>query len=285
MIRFIKWRISSKLMNTKLQALLRVIWLISIVSFLLPFLTVKGCQTKVATQYSGYQLFSEEQGWILAIPLAAAFAYFLLSYRKSVPSLNFKGFVQTWNMFIAAAFAFLIGVLPSIMFLFDDVKHLSGQVLAASCWLLQYITYAIQITLSMIKPPAERRDSAAVLSPKRKTITSFIYIILTLLICLPLAEIIFNGFSSESFLNAFYFLIVFTAPGVLMMYYLKAGIAAKENFVSSWGSAGLLGMSGLCILCGIGTATATDWPWLFLLAPIAALGIVSGFRLILLRNQ
>jgi hypothetical protein len=114
---------------------MRALYLVFILSFLLPYVEVTGCSTKIITTYRGYQLISKEPGIVVLylISICIFMAFFVFSFYKKEASTALNAFAAAWRAIMAAVAGFIVGNLPGIQFLFDDVLMLIGQFLGLVC--------------------------------------------------------------------------------------------------------------------------------------------------------
>jgi hypothetical protein len=114
---------------------LRVVHLLFILSFLLPYIDVMGCSTKKISTYTGSQLILKQDSpaslYLAAMGVFAAFFIFSFFGKKASASLG--AFAAAWRVIAAAVSGFIIGLLPGLQFLFDGVFMRAGQFLGFLC--------------------------------------------------------------------------------------------------------------------------------------------------------
>ena len=115
----------------------RIIYLLTVVSFALPFLVVKGCTPGTSQAYTGMQLIGKD--WMFLIPLVIGLVFFLLSFLSQRQSEVCRAFTEGWRTMLAFSALLGVWVLPTFTFLFEDVSPLQGQVIAVVAWVLLYV--------------------------------------------------------------------------------------------------------------------------------------------------
>ena len=111
----------------------RALYLVFILSFLLPYVEVTGCTTKIITTYNGYQLMHGNPAAFYLLSIGAFIVFFVFSFYRKEAGVALRAFAASWRATTAALSGFIVAFLPGIQFLFDGVIMLIGQFLGLVC--------------------------------------------------------------------------------------------------------------------------------------------------------
>ena len=113
--------------------LLRLFYLGFILSFLLPYVDVRGCSNKKMQYLHGYDLLNSDQGIMYYVTIGIFAAFFILSFIKRDYSRSFRAFGSSWKALCAGFSGLVILFMPRLQFLFDEVFYRSGFGLGLAC--------------------------------------------------------------------------------------------------------------------------------------------------------
>jgi hypothetical protein len=121
----------------------RAVYLLSVVSFLLPFVTVvRSCSSPRGEErvFRGYELVAEGK-WLLLLllPIVLACVLFGLSFLRSRGSGLLQGFQSSWRALLAWVAVFTVIASIQVQFLFDKVTGRVGEAVNLACWALVYV--------------------------------------------------------------------------------------------------------------------------------------------------
>lgn len=253
----------------------RGIYLVSVFAFLLPFVTVRSCESSTTTEYSGFQLIGRDGGWILLFPICLALALFGLSFLRPRGNPILQGFLKSWKAFGSSVAGAIVLFFPSLQFLFDTVTPKIGQYVSGACWGLVYIatlTIAVKAVLDVRRTPTS--------SPGRYG--GFILLhILHYVVGLAIGVLVLIASvgwirSSSTAADTYVPLYALSIPTLLGLYFGLQGLKNKERWSLIWGTvlSSLLLVGG--ILSSLFLAQSDDW---FRLAVTTS---ISGFLAIVL---
>ena len=115
----------------------RLVYLVSVLAFFLPFASIKGCNEKEYKEYGGLDLVSENT--VLILPIIAGLLLFVLSFRRQRGSLLFQGFLLGGKAVLALLAAIVLQFwLPIVAYVLDSFVPKIGLYLSATCWDLVY---------------------------------------------------------------------------------------------------------------------------------------------------
>ena len=115
-----------------------------VLSFFLPFLTVRSCSTQEMTDYRGYELLGQGVGWICVFPLAMAGLFFALSFFRSRARPLLRLFGMSWKALLAAAAGFVALAGSLLVFMFDEIIPRVGTWLCGAGWSALFVLAAVQ---------------------------------------------------------------------------------------------------------------------------------------------
>ena len=207
----------------------RFMYLVSVLAFFLPFLSVKGCRKSEYTEYSGFELASEHP--LFFLPVGTGLLFFILSFRGRHGSLRLRGFLQSGKTFLALLAGLTVVALPSFAYLFDDVYPGVGQLLSAACWGLVYISSLIgalahlfETGLPQTIPRTEYRRHVFLLLMAN-------YFLAGLVTISPFILVFFQNMVMR------FFLFIWASSAVallLLLYFVIEGLKMGERWTSIW---------------------------------------------------
>ena len=138
-------------------SILRIVYLAFILSFLLPFVTVRGCKSQQVKLYNGYELIIDAHGggWVYLVPICIFAAYFIISFIIKNYSKGLKAFGASWGALGAGLSGLVLFYYSQLQFLFDTVSFRIGFYLAVLC---AAAVFAYGIAVSLKGFSALRKD-------------------------------------------------------------------------------------------------------------------------------
>ncbi len=121
------------------QGLNRVLYVVVVISFFLPFATVKSCADEVERTYTGFEMLEEQAGVFLSGVLLLALLLLGLSFRKRIVTPMRRGLVQAWKALLCALAAIGTFFATGMSFLFQEVTIRVGLMLCLGSWLILYL--------------------------------------------------------------------------------------------------------------------------------------------------
>lgn len=121
----------------------RVLELLAIVSFFLPFATVADRSSSLAGSYTGIDLVRADFGPLLAGVPTLAMLLFVLSFRPRIMTVHRVGSVQAVKACLCALAGMTAVVLTEMTFLFWDVEWRSGLFVCLGSWTVLYLLSVI----------------------------------------------------------------------------------------------------------------------------------------------
>lgn len=213
----------------------RLFYLLGMACFLLPFISVKSCNTQKIANYNGRELFAHDNGWIYFIALGIGLFLFLASFIRKNNTDAFTGFSSSANALLSSIAGSIIVFYPSIQFLFDDVQPRSGQVAGGLSWFFAYILNIAGCGL--IIASSRREDTPIFTKEKRLSVWDFILIISAVLsIIFPVFNIIKTP-SLEGLFISIVILFFYTVPAFGILYFIRLGVRNKNRWAYIWGTA------------------------------------------------
>ena len=224
---------------------IRALYLVFIFSFLLPYVQVTGCSTKIITTYHGYQLISGNPAVFYLISIGIFITFFVFSFYKKETSTTLKAFTASWRAMTAAVSGFIVGFLPGIQFLFDDVFMLIGQFLGLVCAAIIFIDGMV-ISIRDYAVLRKDREAAAVAGQTRsKALIRFhIGIIIFSLAMVPAYSI---GLRKDILTPLLFFLFL-SMPFILSQCIVIEGVKRDERWTRRWAIAVPIMLVGVLVL-------------------------------------
>jgi hypothetical protein len=128
---------NGKIMRLKMLLkphLIRLLCLAFILSFLLPYVDVRGCSDKKMQYFHGYELIFKGYGGIIYLLPICIFAFILIaSFVKTRPLQSFSAFGAGLNALGAGLSGLVILFMPHLQFIFDEVSYRIGYLLGLVC--------------------------------------------------------------------------------------------------------------------------------------------------------
>ena len=131
---------------------LRLIYILFILSFFMPYATVTGCSSKKVTDFTGLDMVMYTEGIIYIVPVAI-FLFFLVSSFIKIKAdrfLHLEAFMFNWKALMASLAGVILIVVPQLQFLFDDFEPRAGLITAVLCCLAAF-TDSMGNTIMYIK--------------------------------------------------------------------------------------------------------------------------------------
>jgi hypothetical protein len=223
----------------------RALYLVFIFSFLLPYVEVTGCSTKIITTYHGYQLIRGNPSLFYLFSICIFIAFFVFSFYKKETSIALEAFAASWRAMTAALSGFIVGYLPGIQFLFDDVLMLIGQFLGLVCAAAIFIdgmVIAIRDYSILLKG---REAGAGAGQTHSKALMRLHTAVIIFSLALVPAYVIRTLDEIGSALLLFLFL---SLPFVLSQCIVLEGVRRGEGWTRRWGIAAPILMAGVLVL-------------------------------------
>ena len=115
--------------------IVRALYVLSLLAFLLPFATVKSCSTQEVSEYTGVELV-RRGGTGLTVVLALALAMLMLSFVRRTHRPAVDGLCHAGRAFGAGCALLLAMITVGMQFLFDATRMRIGLYLCAGAWAL-----------------------------------------------------------------------------------------------------------------------------------------------------
>jgi hypothetical protein len=213
----------------------RVLCLVFICSFLLPFVDVEGCTTKKIGTYHGYDLVRDAPVLYL-VAIGAVLLVLVLSILVKEGSACFNAFASAWRAMAAAVSGMIILLFPGLQFLFDTVFMRAGQLLALLSAALLFAGGAVEAAVAYAGLRRERPGGAAAGTFLLK------YHAAMIVIALALVPVYGIALKEEYGLTVAYFFVL-TIPFVLSQFIVIEGVKRGEAWPRRWAPAVALVMA------------------------------------------
>jgi hypothetical protein len=224
---------------------IRALYLVFIFSFLLPYVEVTGCSTKIITTYRGYQLLSGNPAVFYLVSIGIFITFFVLSFYKKVTSTTLKAFTACWRAMTAAVSGFIVGFLPGIQFLFDDIFMLIGQFLGLVCAAIIFIDGMV---ISIRDYAVLRKDREAAANAGQTHSTALIRfhsgVIIFSLALIPAYSI---GMRND-IPTALLFFLSLSLPFIFSQCIVIEGVKRGERWTRTWAVAVTILLAGVLVL-------------------------------------
>lgn len=213
----------------------RLVYLVSVLAFFLPFASIKGCNEKEYKTYSGFELMGENTSLIL--PLSTALFFFVLSFLRRRRSPSFQGFLLSGKACLAwlAVFVLWIGLLFG--YLFSSFVFKIGLYLSIACWALVFVASLYAASAGFFKIRSLRVIPRAAYS-KHISVLLVVNYLLSGSLVLVVFLIIVMDFSSDYPSVVWGLLVlVWTTYAVsffLLFFFLNEGIKRAEKWAGKW---------------------------------------------------
>jgi hypothetical protein len=205
---------------------LRVLHLLFIGSFMLPYVTVTGCSDGKVVVVRGYELFTGYEMVFYLVAIGIVMACFALSFVKTAPGPSLGAFAAAWRAIAAALSGMIVGFFPGIQYLFDSVTPHAGQVLGLACAGALFAEGAVGSLRGYL---GLRRDRPP--GPPAGTLRSFHRGVL--LLALAMVPFYFIGLGDEWGVALLY-LFLLTLPFILVQLIALEGVRRGEAWTRTW---------------------------------------------------
>ncbi|MBP7739071.1 MAG: hypothetical protein KA369_24090 [Spirochaetes bacterium] len=239
---------SEKLSTGRVKAarphLLRLVYCLFIFSFVLPYVDVVGCSTKKLSTYRGFDLITGTPAVFYLIAMALFIAMIAFSFFRKEPSRSLGAFGSAWRAMASAAAGFIIGFLPGIQFLFDNVYMLAGQLLGIAC---TAIVFMDGTAVSIGNYVALRKETPRV--PGATALPMVLSKVHWVALIFSLALVPLYGYSlrGEAMIAVMYFIFL-SIPFVLSQLIVLQGVKRGERWTLRWAPAVWLFLAGVAVL-------------------------------------
>ena len=125
--------------DTESRGWSRLLYLGSLGALLLPFATVKGCDTDEVETFTGIELMAEPGGELLLGTVLIALVLFALSFRNPVRSRAREAFSECVRALASALAAFLVMASTGFAFAVEEETERIGYFVCLGCWWAIYI--------------------------------------------------------------------------------------------------------------------------------------------------
>lgn len=207
----------------------RVLCLVFICSFLLPFVDVEGCATKKIGTYYGYSLVRDSP-LLYLIAIGLFLLILTLSVLVKEGSASFNAFASAWRAMAAATAGMIVLLFPDLQFLFDTVFMKIGQLLAVVSAALLFIGGAAEAAVAYA---GLKRDRTALLPAEGALLKYHASMIVLALALVPVYGI---ALKEEIGLTVTWF-VVLTLPFVLSQLIVIEGVRRGESWTRRWAPA------------------------------------------------
>jgi len=241
------------------RAVGRIACAASALSFCLPFVTVRSCETGTMQDYVGFQLLFEGGGWILSIPLVTAGLLFGLSFARPPAGGLLHGFLKGWALWACAAAGYIVGFGTYLIFLFDNVTPRIGFFVSLASWGLALLVNLWDVagriaearrTLTDVAETGKRRVSSAI---------ALHGVCAVLLLSVPVLAFAADAHRDADILAAY----ILTLPLLPALYLGVLGLRSGERWAVRWS----VSLSIALLLASLGGAlwsVLAPRPWLLL---------------------
>ncbi len=223
----------------------RVLCLLFIFSFLLPYVDVKGCTTKTTGTYYGYDLIQGESAVLYLVAIGIFLLLLVLSFLVKEGSASFNAFAAGWRAMAAAIAGVIVLLFPDLDFLFDTVfmgpGQLTGVVTAA-------LLFADGAAGAAIGYAGLRRGRPAGPQPSGGLVKYHAAMILLALALVPAYAI---ALWEEVGLTVTYFVIL-TMPFILSQLIVIEGVKRGEGWTRRWAPAVGVVMAAAIVMIVLG---------------------------------
>ncbi len=239
---------SEKRSNGKLKAarphLLRLVYCLFIFSFVLPYVDVVGCSTKKLSTYRGYDLVTGTSAVFYLVAMALFISMIAFSFYRKDISRSLRAFGSVWRAMASAVAGFIIGFLPGIQFLFDNVYMLAGQLLGIACTAVVFMdgmAVSIREYVAFRKEPPHVHGSDALPPVLAKAHWA------ALIFSLALVPVYGYSLRGEAMIAVMY-LIFLSLPFVVSQAIVLQGVKRGERWTLRWAPAVWLLLAGVAVL-------------------------------------
>ena len=255
----------------------RVLYFLALVSFSLPFVSVKGCASKQIHDYRGYELLREHGGWLYLIPIGLGVLFLALSFLSQRGDVVIRGFVSSMRTVLAFAAGYAVAVGPYLQFLFDEVHWRVGQYIVAASWAIVFVTSLSSALISMKRTWPPRRAAGVELKGGPIRIVFWLLVALTLgLFGISVALCIISQHGERYWALI---VVIFALCVYLALPFAEAGLKGQERWAAAWVVASTFLLLATGILTWLVPRNAEPSSWIvafFFLIPVTATAIGVG---------
>jgi hypothetical protein len=224
---------------------IRALYLVFILSFLLPYVEVTGCSTNIISTYRGYQLIRGNPAIFYLFSIGIFITFFIFSFYKKGASIALKAFAASWRAMAAALSGFIVGNLPGIQFLFDDLLMLIGQFLGLICAAAVFVDGMVIAVRDYTVLLKNREAAAGAEQTQSKALVRFHTAVIIFSLALVPVYVIRMLDEIGTALLLFIFL---SLPFVLSQLIVLEGVRRGEPWTRRWAVAAPILMAGLLVL-------------------------------------
>ncbi len=209
---------------------MKLLYFAFILSFVLPYVDVRGCSNKKMEYFHGYDLiFKGYAGLIYLVPICIFIIILIVSFMRKSPLQSLRAFAAVWRAIGAGLSGIVIWLMPQLQFLFDDLFYRAGYALGLACAAAVfgegiYTSLKNLFILRKERPPSSERAYSVSLLRYHYGIAFF---------SLLLVPAHFYVMRSEIVLPVLIFLI-FSLPFVLSQIIAVEGVWRGERWTRRW---------------------------------------------------
>lgn len=224
--------------------LIRLAYCLFIFSFVLPYVDVVGCSTKKLSTYRGFDLFTGTSAIFYLIAIALFIAMIAFSFYRKDISKPLRAFGSAWRGMASAVAGFIIGFLPGVQFLFDNVYMLVGQILGIACTAVVFMdgmVVSMKDYADLRKETPSAADAVA-LPPVLGKVHGA-----ALIFSLALVPLYGYALRGEAMIAVMYFLFL-SLPFVLSQAIVLQGVRRGERWTLRWAPIIWLILAGVAVI-------------------------------------
>lgn len=211
-----------KCATTRIPALKRTLLFLSILCFLLPFVSVKSCNSHTVTNYTGLELLLCSGGWVYAVSIGLSLFLLAMTFVRVTFPPVVTGFFHA-GASVLSALAFTIIVLyPELQFLFDDVVPRAGQVIGGLSWTLLYVVSGIS-AVNIIRSIRRTTRAAGDMRHVNRPWEIVFFTSALILLLLPYAGLLKEP-EGTKIIASFLVMLFFSSPLIVMLYFLRIAV-------------------------------------------------------------
>lgn len=254
----------------------RGLYLLGVLSFLLPFVTVKGCGSSEITDYRGFQLITDDfagGGWCFLLPICIGLTFFGLSFVGRRGGRILQGFFKGWRAVFSSLAAVTVLLFTFLIFIFSTVHVRIGWILCAVSWSLVYLRDMLSGFAHLRELNRSRALPACGTSWQIVLLSIMHYLLVLEAFACPV--IWTANWDAEALPWLAGGLLFFSVPIFLVLQFAAEGISTGERWAIVWSAL----LSSLILtggIAGIVYAAKDSAPYRVLLAvPAAILGTAT----------
>jgi hypothetical protein len=209
--------------------MLRLLYLGFILTFLLPYVDVRGCSTKKVQLFHGYDLLVNDQGAFYCVTIGIFAAFFIFSFINGRYSKSIKAFASGWRSLGAGFSSLVVLFMPRLQFLFDEVTYKTGLFLGLACAVVAFFDGCIVsikgfVELRRSRPPGSQEGIFPALLRYHNAV-----IILSVLV----VPVYFFLMRKDIVLAVLIFFLL-SVPFVISQYLVLEGVRRGEKWTRRW---------------------------------------------------